>query len=79
LIIEILSSGNSKKEMTHKHELYQEAGVLEYWMVNLLDKTIFIYVLKNGIFSGQQPLVEENQIKSPLFPQLDFKIAVIFN
>lgn len=65
--------------MTHKHELYQEAGVLEYWMVNLLDKTIFIYVLKNGIFSGQQPLVEENQIKSPLFPQLDFKIAVIFN
>lgn len=79
MIIEILSSGNSKKEMTHKYELYQEAGVLEYWMANPLDKTIFIYVLKDGIFEGQQPLVEENQIKSPLFPQLDFKIAAIFN
>lgn len=65
--------------MTHKYELYQEAGVLEYWMANPLDKTIFIYVLKDGIFEGQQPLVEENQIKSPLFPQLDFKIAAIFN
>lgn len=79
LIIEILSSGNSKKEMTHKYELYQEAGVLEYWMVNPLDKTIFIYVLKDGIFEGQQPLVEENQIKSPLFPQLNFQVADIFN
>jgi len=79
LIIEILLPGNCKKEMSHKYELYQEAGVLEYWMVNLLDKTIFIYVLKNGVFIGQQPLTEDSQIKSPLFPQLNFQVADIFN
>ena len=79
LMIEILSPGNSKKEMTHKYELYQEAGVLEYWMVNSTDKTILIYVLKNGIFVGQQPLIEDSNIKSPLFPQLNFQVAEIFN
>ena len=79
LMIEILSPGNSKKEMTYKYELYEEAGVLEYWMVNPADKTIFIYVLKDGKFEGQQPLVEENKIKSLLFPQLDFTLSEIFN
>jgi Uma2 family endonuclease len=79
LIIEILSPGNSKKEMTYKYDLYQEAGVLEYWMVNPVDKTIFIYVLKDGVFEGQQPLIEESQIKSLLFPQLDFILSEIFN
>ncbi|WP_432673266.1 Uma2 family endonuclease [Flavobacterium sp. SM2513] len=79
LMIEILSPGNSKKEMTHKYELYQEAGVLEYWLVNPTEKMILIYILKDGIFVGQQPLIEENKIKSPLFPQLDFTLSEIFN
>ena len=79
LMIEILSPGNSKKEMSHKYELYQEAGVLEYWIVNLVDKTIFIYTLKDGIFIGQQPLIEESKMESPLFPQLDFTLSEIFN
>ena len=33
IIIEILSPGNSRTEMKDKFELYQEAGVLEYWVV----------------------------------------------
>ncbi|GAB4493032.1 MAG: Uma2 family endonuclease [Raineya sp.] len=33
LIVEILSPGNSKKEMKIKYALYEEAGVQEYWIV----------------------------------------------
>jgi len=33
LIIEILSPGNSKKENIFKYDLYEEAGVKEYWIV----------------------------------------------
>ncbi|MEC5164911.1 Uma2 family endonuclease [Flavobacterium sp. PL11] len=79
LMIEILSPGNFKKEMRYKYDLYQEAGVLEYWIVNPENKTIFIYVLKEGIFVGQHPLIEDDKIESPLFPQLDFKLEEIFN
>lgn len=79
LMIEILSPGNSKKEMKYKFDLYQEAGVVEYWIVNPENKTIFIYVLKDAIFVGQHPLIEEDQIQSLLFPELDFKLEEIFN
>lgn len=79
LIIEILSPGNSKKEMKYKFDLYEEAGVLEYWIVNPADKTILIYILKDNQFIGMHPLIEEDQIKSPLFPQLDFILEKIFN
>nr|WP_315202179.1 Uma2 family endonuclease [uncultured Flavobacterium sp.] len=78
LVIEILSPGNSKKELKYKFDLYEEAGVLEYWIVNPEDKTFLIYVLRDKQFIGLHPLIEEDQIKSPLFPQLDFVLEEIF-
>jgi Uma2 family endonuclease len=79
LVIEILSPGNSKKEMKYKFDLYQEAGVLEYWIVNPADRTFLIYELRDSIFVGLHPLIEEDKITSPLFPQLDFILEEIFN
>ncbi|MFP9113751.1 Uma2 family endonuclease [Flavobacterium sp. RHBU_3] len=78
LVIEILSPGNSKKELGIKFDLYEEAGVLEYWIVEPAEKSVFIYSLIDGKYSGQRPLTEDDKIKSPLFPQLDFDIAGIF-
>lgn len=78
LVIEILSPGNSIKEMKYKYDLYQEAGVLEYWIVNPMDRTILIYALENEIFIGKHPLTEEDAINSILFPQLDFQLEEIF-
>ncbi|MBS3965299.1 MAG: Uma2 family endonuclease [Methylomonas sp.] len=60
-IIEILSKGNSKKEMQTKFELYRESGVKEYWIVYpfeqavhqfVLDEEYDIYRLLN-MFSGE--------------------------
>ena len=79
LVIEILSPGNSNKEMKYKFDLYEEAGVLEYWIVNPADKTVFIYVLKENQFIGMHPLIEEDTMQSRLFPDLDFQLAEIFN
>lgn len=78
LVIEILSLGNSKKELKYKFDLYEEAGVQEYWIVNPENKTFLIYVLRDNQFIGLHPLIEEDQIKSPLFPQLDFILEEIF-
>ena len=78
LVIEILSPGNSKKEMKYKFDLYEEAGVIEYWIVNPQDKSIYIFVLQSEKFVGQHPLIEEDKIKSLLFPSLDFKLEEIF-
>lgn len=41
LVVEILSPGNTKKEMREKFEVYQESGVREYWLVNYVKKNRF--------------------------------------
>lgn len=48
LIIEILSKGNNKKELTYKYEVYEESGVHEYWIIQPDEQTLLIYTLTNG-------------------------------
>lgn len=78
LIVEILSPGNSKKEMGIKFDLYEENGVKEYWIVNPTENAIFIYSLQNEKFVGLKPLTEDDKMKSVLFPELIFDVKDIF-
>ncbi len=43
LVVEILSPGNSVKEVLLKHDLYEEAGVSEYWVVNPSEDKVVVY------------------------------------
>ncbi len=79
LIIEILSPGNSKPEMDIKFDLYQENGVLEYWIVNPMEKNTYIYVLENNRYVGIKPLIESSTLISPTFPKLKFAVKKIFD
>ena len=78
LIIEILSPGNSKKELKNKYELYEENGVKEYWIVDYSEKVIYRYVLKDAIYIGLKPLIEEETATSSIFPDLSFTVGEIF-
>jgi Uma2 family endonuclease len=78
LIVEILSPGNSKKEMNIKFSLYEENGVKEYWIVEPLQKSILVYTLQNDKYIGLKPFTEDEQMKSVLFPDLVFDVAEIF-
>jgi|JI10StandDraft_1071094.scaffolds.fasta_scaffold59602_2 Uma2 family endonuclease len=78
LVVEILSPGNSKKEMGIKFDLYEENGVKEYWIVEPAENSIFVYTLQNGKYIGLKPFIEDQQMKSPLFPELNFEIKKVF-
>ena len=78
LVIEILSPGNSKKEMGIKFNLYEENQINEYWIVDPTENSIFVYTLKDGKYSGLKPCIEGEKIISPLYPELDFEIEKIF-
>jgi Uma2 family endonuclease len=51
LVIEILSSGNSKHDRIIKKDLYEKFGVKEYWIVNPTTKEALGYTLKEGVYS----------------------------
>jgi Uma2 family endonuclease len=78
LVIEILSPGNSKKEMGIKFNLYEENKVKEYWIVEPAENSIFVYTLKDDKYIGLKPCIEGEKITSPLFPKLNFEIEKIF-
>ncbi len=77
LIIEILSPGNSKKELKNKYELYQEAGVREYWLVHPQDEYVIINVLENNLYRALPPFVDK-EVTSVIFPDLSLQTEDIF-
>ena len=79
LIVEILSPGNSKKEMGIKFDLYQENEVKEYWIIDPSEKIVLVYVLRDDNFIGLKPFIEDDNIKSTLFPTVNFPLSEIFN
>jgi len=79
LIVEILSPGNSRTEMKDKFELYQEAGVLEYWVVSPIEKTIQVWTLdEQGIYFSRQPKVEGDTVTTPIVPNLAVDVTEVF-
>ncbi len=79
LIVEILSPGNSRTEMKDKFELYQEAGVLEYWVVSPIEKNIHIWTLdEEGRYFSRQPKVEGDIVRTPIIPNLELDVTELF-
>lgn len=77
LVIEILSPGNSKKEMKFKYALYEEAKVPEYWIIDPDHQNVLVYVLKDNTY--QNPInVVDDYIPSTKFPALRLHTDDIF-
>jgi Uma2 family endonuclease len=78
LMIEILSPGNTKKEMDSKFRLYEAAGVREYWIIEPEDKFVLVYVLRDSEFIGLRPATEETPLTSAVLPGLRIDLAAVF-
>ncbi len=78
LIIEILSPGNTQKEMANKFRLYEESGVREYWIVEPADHFVLVYVLRNDEFVGLRPYTEQSPLTSAVLPGLSIDLAKLF-
>jgi Uma2 family endonuclease len=78
LIVEIISPNNTKHDVDTKFKLYQDAGVKEYWLIEPFEKLLLIYTLKDGEYIGLKPQSEEENINSPLFPDLKIALEDVF-
>ena len=50
LVVEVLSPGTAKNDRGYKKNLYETAGVKEYWIVDPISHSIEVYILANGKF-----------------------------
>jgi Uma2 family endonuclease len=78
-IIEILSKGNSKRDMQIKYQLYQEAGVQEYWLVYPEQNAIHQFVLDdNGLYQLKNMYADDDKATPSLFPDLAVDLVEVF-
>jgi Uma2 family endonuclease len=48
LVVEILSPSNTAIEMQRKFEVYRDAGVREYWVLNSKNKSLTVYLFEGN-------------------------------
>jgi Uma2 family endonuclease len=73
LIIEIVSKSSKKWDYHDKYDLYEENGVLEYWIVDPDSKSVDVFVLEDEKYVQKGVFYNQNEnIPCFLFP--DFKI-----
>jgi len=79
LVVEILSPGNSRKEVRDKYELYEEAGVKEYWIVNPQEENLSVFILdKEGKFRGAQMYAGGDKLETKAVPGFRIDVEDIF-
>jgi Uma2 family endonuclease len=79
LIVEILSPGNSKKEMQIKYALYEECGVREYWIVFPSEHVLQQFVLSGaGRYELMGSFAEDGMFTAHIFPDLQIDLAEVF-
>ena len=78
LIVEILSPHTSKKDVRDKFDLYEEAGVLEYRVIEPLDKIVDVFILKNGKYALVRKYVCDDLVPVNIFPGFSLDMKEIF-
>ncbi len=80
LIVEVLSPGNSQKEIRLKFDLYEEAGVKEYWIVYPGEQSVAVFLLNdNGKYKGATLYAGKDKIHCEAVPGLVIKLKEIFS
>jgi Uma2 family endonuclease len=79
IVVEILSPSNSKKELKFKYQVYQESGVLEYWVVIPTERFVTIYTLVNGVFVSAAPLTDDDVLTSSVLPGFSISVSDLFS
>ena len=78
IVVEILSPGNNKKELQNKYEVYEEAGVLEYWIIYPLEKSLIKYSLIESRFQASRPLTIGDAVTTPVLPGFVMSLDELF-
>lgn len=88
-IVETLSPATAKRDKTEKKDIYEKAGVDEYWIVSPQGKSVEIYYLEDGKYRLEQDYIlqddkedahynAETPIHLRSFPHITMELREIF-
>ncbi|MDE2786567.1 MAG: Uma2 family endonuclease [Chloroflexota bacterium] len=78
IVVEVLSS-NRHADLVRKRELYESAGVPEYWIIDGDANTLTVLELaEDGTYSERTVLTSADTLTTPLFPEFSLPLARLF-
>jgi len=79
IVVEILSPGNNKKELRNKYEVYEEAGVKEYWIIHPNEKTFLQYILTDtGQYQASRLMTLGDDVTTSVLPGFVLNLDTVF-
>ena len=77
IVLEILSSDRNR-DLVRKRQLYAEAGVQEYWILDPVNDSATLLELQNGEYVQRAELTSADTLTTPLLPGLSIPLADVF-
>jgi len=78
LVVEILSPFTARKDISKKFDLYELAGVREYWVVFPNEQFIQVYRLVNGVYGRHQIVEPGDVLEVPWLDDFKLDVAAVF-
>jgi Uma2 family endonuclease len=77
LVIEILSPSTKQNDETLKRRLYEQSGVLEYWLVDINERVVTQLVLEDGTYN-ESPEKFSESIELAVLPEIEIDLTLIW-
>lgn len=78
LAIEVLSPTHAERDRIVKRDLYAKYGVREFWIADCETRTIEVYVLERGAYRLVGIFGVEDDLRSPILPDLRLAVREVF-
>jgi Uma2 family endonuclease len=88
IVMEILSPSTAYYDLRHKKQVYGETGVLEYWIVDPMERTVEVFTNRDGEFCLAEEMQcgrglkgersKKHDVKSTLYPEFRFDCPQMF-
>lgn len=78
LAVEIISEPSRRKDRLHKRQIYQEAGIQHYWLVDPYEKTLECLTLRGEEYILAISGMDDDTVTHPNFPGLNIPLAELW-
>jgi Uma2 family endonuclease len=79
LAVEVISPSSENRDRVTKKEIYAEAGVDEYWIVDYRMRTVSVFhLLPGGVYDSGEVFRSSEKIRSHILPDLDARVDECF-
>ncbi|WP_194241272.1 Uma2 family endonuclease [Bacillus fonticola] len=78
MIIEVLSPSSVKLDRWQKYQLYEKAGVKEYWLVDPVNESVEVHLLCEGYYTFQGVFTKEDTISVQVLTGMELALHQIF-